>query len=113
MVATIENCRQAAFGYDQLVEVFGSAGSIQVENNYPNAAWVHAREAIYRDPPLSFFMDRYVESYLAELRAFVRAVHEGGPSPVPGAEGRVPVVMAQAAQLSCAQNRPVRLAEIS
>jgi myo-inositol 2-dehydrogenase/D-chiro-inositol 1-dehydrogenase len=113
VVATIENCRQAAFGYDQRVEVFGSAGSIQVENNYPNAAWVHARETIYRDPPLNFFMDRYLESYLAELRAFVRAVREGGPSPVPGAEGRVPVVMAQAAQLSCAQNRPVRLAEIS
>ena len=57
-------------------------------------------------------MERYVESYLAEMSEFVRAVREGGPSPVSGTEARIPVVMAHAARRSAVENRPVRLSEI-
>jgi myo-inositol 2-dehydrogenase/D-chiro-inositol 1-dehydrogenase len=108
----IENCRQAVYGYDQRVEVFGSGGSIVVDNNYPNTALIQAKTRIYRDPPLNFFMDRYLESYLAEMNEFVRVIREGGPSPVSGAEARIPVAMAHAARRSAAENRPVRLGEI-
>jgi len=108
----IENCRQAVYGYDQRVEVFGSAGSILVDNNYPNTALVHAKTTIYRDPPLNFFMERYVESYLTEISEFIRAVREHSPSPVSGMEARIPVVMAHAARRSALENRPVRLSEI-
>ena len=108
----IENCRQAVYGYDQRVEVFGSGGSILVDNNYPNTALVQAKTTIYRDPPLNFFMERYLESYLEEMKQFVRAIREGAPSPLSGAEARIPVVMAQAARRSAAENRPVRLSEI-
>jgi len=108
----IENCRQAVYGYDQRVEVFGSAGSILVNNNYPNTALVQAKTTIYRDPPLNFFMERYVESYLTEINEFVRAVREHSPSPVSGMEARIPVVMAHAARRSALENRPVRLSEI-
>jgi myo-inositol 2-dehydrogenase/D-chiro-inositol 1-dehydrogenase len=108
----IENCRQAVYGYDQRVEVFGSKGSILADNNYPNSALIQAKEMIYRDPPLNFFMERYLNSYLVEISEFVRAIAEGRPSPVSGAEARVPVVMAHAARRSTAENRPVRLSEI-
>lgn len=112
VMGMIENCRQAVYGYDQRVEVFGSGGSIQAENNYPNTTWISSKTAVQRDLPLHFFMDRYTESYLQEMREFVQAVQTGGASPVPGSEGRVPVVMAKAARRSWEQNRPVRLAEI-
>ncbi len=112
VVGTIENCRQAVYGYDQRVEVFGSAGSIVADNIYPNSAVVQGRSSIYRDPPLNFFMERYVESYLREMSEFLRAVLEGKPSPVSGPDGRIPVVMAMAARRSIVENRPVRLAEI-
>ena len=108
----IENCRQAVYGYDQRVEVFGSGGSMLVDNNYPNNAWVQGKEKVYRDLPLNFFMERYLESYLAEMRDFVQAIRTGEPSPVSGTEGRIPVVMALAAQRSASENRPVRLSEI-
>jgi myo-inositol 2-dehydrogenase / D-chiro-inositol 1-dehydrogenase len=62
--------------------------------------------------PLNFFMQRYNESYLVEMRAFIEAIRSRGPSPVSGQEARVPVVMAQAARRSCAEGRPVPLAEI-
>lgn len=108
----IENCRQAVYGYDQRVEVLGSAGAIRIDNNYPNTALVCTRDHIRRDLPLNFFMERYVESYLEEMRLFLQAIRSGGPSPLSGEEGRVPVVIAQAATRSLRENRPVALTEI-
>src|SRR6266699_714644 len=34
VIGTIENCRRAAYGYDQRVEVLGSAGAVGTENKY-------------------------------------------------------------------------------
>lgn len=112
VTAIIENCRKAVYGYDQRVEVFGSGGAIRVDNNYPNSAILSGAESIRRDLPLNFFLDRYTQSYIDELRDFIAAVRKGGPSPVSGEAGRVPVVIAKAAAKSCAENRPVRLSEI-
>lgn len=112
VVGVIENSRRAVYGYDQRVEVFGSGGSISADNNYPNAAVVSGARSIHRDLPLNFFMDRYLESYLQELREFVHAVRTGGPSPVSGEDGRAPVVLALAARESCELNRPVRVADL-
>ncbi len=112
IVATIENCRQAAYGYDQRVEVFGSGGGILIDNDYPNTARVQGKSAIYRDLPLNFFMQRYIESYLVEMRAFLDAVRSRRPSPVSGHDGRMAVVIAHAARRSWAENRPVRLSEV-
>ena len=58
-------------------------------------------------------MDRYTESFAAELRAFVEAVRENRPTPVTGIDGRVPVVMGLAARKSYDEHRPVRLEEIT
>ncbi|MBM3879592.1 MAG: inositol 2-dehydrogenase [Verrucomicrobia bacterium] len=112
VTGTIENCRQAVYGYDQRVEVFGSGGSILADNCYPNNALIQGQATIYRDRPLHFFLERYAESFVAELQAFFEAILEERPSPLSGAEGRLPVVMAHAARRSWAENRPVRLAEI-
>jgi len=111
VVGTIDNSRQAVYGYDQRVEVFGSEGSISTANNYPNAATVRGKESVYTDLPLNFFMERYAESYLEEMKCFVDSVLTGAPPPVSGADGRAPVVMAIAARRSYDENRPVRLEE--
>ena len=112
VIGTIDNCRQAAYGYDQRVEILGSGGSIATANCYPNQAVVSTAESVRRDLPLNFFMDRYTESFAAELRAFVDAVADDRPVPVTGRDGRVPVVMALAARKSYDERRPVRLEEI-
>jgi myo-inositol 2-dehydrogenase/D-chiro-inositol 1-dehydrogenase len=57
-------------------------------------------------------MERYADSFTNELRAFVDAVVQDGPTPVTGIDGRIPVVMAIAARKSHEEGRPVRLAEI-
>lgn len=112
VLGTIDNSRRAVYGYDQRVEVFGSGGSIATQNNYPNSAVISSGQAIYRDLPLNFFVERYTESYITEMRAFVDAVVNDKPVPVTGADGRAPVVMGLAARRSYEENRPVRLEEI-
>jgi myo-inositol 2-dehydrogenase / D-chiro-inositol 1-dehydrogenase len=112
VIGTIDNCRQAAYGYDQRVEVFGSIGKIATENCYPNQATVSTGESVRRDLPFNFFMDRYTESYSNEIRSFVQSVLEDKPTAVSGLDGRIPVVMGLAARKSFDQRRPVRLDEI-
>jgi myo-inositol 2-dehydrogenase/D-chiro-inositol 1-dehydrogenase len=111
-IGTIDNSRQAVYGYDQRVEVFGSAGAICTENCYPNQAVVSSAASVRRDLPLNFFMDRYTQSFVDELRAFVEAVARDEPTAVTGRDGRAPVVMALAAGKSYDQRRPVRLEEV-
>jgi myo-inositol 2-dehydrogenase/D-chiro-inositol 1-dehydrogenase len=113
VIGTIDNCRRAPYGYDQRVEILGSLGSIATENCYPNRAVVSTAESVRRDLPLNFFMDRYRDSFMAEMRAFVAAVVNDTPTPVTGSDGRVPVVMALAARKSYEERRPVLTEEIS
>ena len=112
VIATIDNSRKAAYGYDQRVEILGSDGAISTGNLYPNQAVVSTAKEIRRDLPLNFFMERYTESFANEVRAFVTAVIEDKPTPVTGIDGRIPVVMALAARKSYDEHRPVRLDEI-
>jgi myo-inositol 2-dehydrogenase / D-chiro-inositol 1-dehydrogenase len=111
-IGTISNSRQAAYGYDQRVELLGSAGAIATDNNYANTAIISDRHSIHRDLPLYFFLERYSESFVSEMMAFVQAVLQNRPVPVNGDDGRVPVVMALAAKKSLMERRPVRLSEI-
>ena len=112
VIATISNSRQASYGYDQRVELLGSSGAISVQNNYPNTVIISDAQSIHRDLPLHFFTERYSESFVAEMAAFVDAILRDAPVPVTGNDGRVPVVMALAAKKSLDEHRPVRLSEI-
>jgi myo-inositol 2-dehydrogenase/D-chiro-inositol 1-dehydrogenase len=111
-LGTIDNSEKAAYGYDQRVEVFGSKGAVHINNNYPNNAVVSTGQSIRHDLPLYFFVERYIDSYIAEMRAFAQAVLENKPTPVTGRDARVPVVMGLAARKSYDENRPVKLSEI-
>lgn len=112
VIGTIDNSRRAVYGYDQRVELLGSAGAIRTENNFPNSAVISTARSVHRDLPLHFFLERYTESYVAELVAFVEAVLHDTPTPVTGQDGRAPVVMGLAARTSYLENRPVKLSEI-
>ncbi len=112
VIGSIENSRQAVYGYDQRVEVFGSKGAATSGNWHANAVTISDEKSVRRDLPLNFFMERYVDSYAAEMIAFIDAISENKPVPVVGNDGRVPVLMAMAGMRSMAENRPVRLDEI-
>lgn len=112
VLGVIDNSRKAVYGYDQRVEVLGSAGGATVSNNHPNTTVISDAGNVRRDLPLNFFMDRYLDSFLVEVTAFVDAVLDDKPTPVTGTDGRAAVALGIAARRSYEENRPVRLEEI-
>ena len=111
--ATIDNSRQAVYGYDQRLEVFGPKGMVCTDNDTPNRIRLSTARTVQEDLPLYFFMERYTESYLNEMNAFIQCIRDDGDPPVTGTDGRLPVVMGKAARLSWEQKRPVALREVT
>ena len=112
-IGTIDNSRQAVYGYDQRVEVFGSKGSVVVANPTPHTAVLSHAETVESAKPLYFFLERYMDAYAAEMRVFIDCIVQDSPPPVTGIDGRIPVVMGLAAWKSYRENRPVKLNEIN
>ncbi len=67
---------------------------------------------MHRPRNQDFFIDRYAESYKAEMHAFVEALNQKKPMPITGDDGLQAMLLALAAEKSMKENRPVRLAEI-
>jgi myo-inositol 2-dehydrogenase / D-chiro-inositol 1-dehydrogenase len=111
-IGTIDNSRCAVYGYDQRVEILGSEGMVGTDNNYASTATVSDQHSVHRDLPLNFFMERYTQSYLDEMAAFVDCVLDDTPPLVSGEDGRVAVVLGLAAQRSYRENRPIRVADV-
>lgn len=112
-IGAIDNSRRAVYGYDQRVEVFGSEGVVVVANNTPHQAVLSNAEGVHAALPLYFFLERYTEAYVAEMKAFIEAIRQDTPPPVTGLDGRIPVVIGLAAWKSYRENRPVKLGEIN
>jgi myo-inositol 2-dehydrogenase/D-chiro-inositol 1-dehydrogenase len=112
VLGAIDNSRQAIYGYDQRVEVFGSGGMVACTNEKPDSAVVSNASGEHGSLPLFFFVERYTESYIAEMRAFVECIVNDTAPPVTGIDGRIPVVMGYAAKRSYEEKRPVKLSEI-
>jgi myo-inositol 2-dehydrogenase / D-chiro-inositol 1-dehydrogenase len=111
-IGTIDNSRQAVYGYDQRVEVFGSRGMLAVNNNTPDRHVYSNQDGVHSAKPLYFFLERYTESFLLEMREFVESILQNATPPVQGIDGRIPVVMGLATRKSYEENRPVKLSEI-
>ncbi|MCK5827276.1 inositol 2-dehydrogenase [Candidatus Bipolaricaulota bacterium] len=112
-LGTIDNSRQAVYGYDQRLEVFGEKGQICVGNPKPHTAVLSLAQGDSTPPLLHFFLERYSDSFVAEMHAFINAIQQGMEPPVNGADGRAPVQIALAAKTSLNEGRPVKVSEIS
>jgi len=110
-ITTIDNSRQAVYGYDQRLEVFGSGGIVTSENPLTTTTLYRDADGGRTSTLPYFFLDRYIPSYLAEWSEFMAMV-AGGPSPVTVDDGRAPLVIGLAAWRSVREGRPVRTDEI-
>ena len=111
-IATIDNSRQAVYGYDQRVEVFGSEGMAGTENNKSDNHYYYNKKGQSESLPLHFFMDRYILSYFNEIKAFIDCiVHDEVPK-VGGQDGLISLAMGWAANTSMQENRVVMLKEM-
>ncbi len=103
----ISNSRRAVYGYDQRIEVFGAKGMLRAHNRTPTSVELSTEDGIVADKPLYFFLERYAESYKAELDHFIDCV-KGEATPLTGpVDGRMALVLAEAARTSLANGGPV------
>ena len=111
-IATIDNSRQAVYGYDQRVEVFGSEGMAGTENNKSDNHYYYNKKGQSESLPLHFFMDRYIPSYFNEMKAFIDCIVRDEVPKVGGQDGLISLAMGWAANTSMQENRVVMLKEI-
>ncbi|WP_308915549.1 inositol 2-dehydrogenase [Jannaschia sp. LMIT008] len=109
-MCSIHNSRRATYGYDQRIEVHGSAGAVSAAN--PHAARITlAGEGGYTDPPLlDSFMTRYADAYAAEIAHFTACLRDGTTPATTGEDGLRALVLADAALESVRTGRTVDVA---
>lgn len=108
-IGVIDNSRKAVYGYDQRVEVFGSKGQITVYNDKPTNLEISTSDAVLTEKPLYFFLERYNDSFITEVKDFIDAVLNDKEVPVGGIDGLKSLEIGLAARESFASNSPVKL----
>ena len=106
-LASIDNSRQAVYGYDQRVEVFGSKGSVVAYNNTETRTVFTSTAGVVSDQPVYFFLERYTKSFMQEMEEFIQAVTEDKIPPVTGKDGLAATLVGLAAKKSFDLNEPV------
>lgn len=110
----INNSRTSTYGYDQRVELMGTAGMVQSDNRTPNG--LKRFNGVQADASLpyeEFFIERYKQSFDNELDAFAKAVRAGEPAEVGFEDGRKALILAEAAYKSLKEKRMVEIEEIA
>jgi myo-inositol 2-dehydrogenase/D-chiro-inositol 1-dehydrogenase len=111
-LTTIDNSRQASYGYDQRVEVHGSRGMAASVNPPAHTAEVRTAGGATGGTLPAFFVERYTPAYVAQWRAFTTACAQGTAGSPGIADARAPLVIGLASQRSHAERRPVAIDEI-
>lgn len=110
-LGVIDNSRKAVYGYDQRVEVFGSKGCITVSNDTPNSTLLSTEDCVFSEKPLYFFLERYRESFIEEMKSFFNAVLNDEKTVVTLIDALKPVVIGIAAKKSLAEKRPIKISD--
>ena len=106
-ICQITNSRRCTYGYDQRIEVFGSAGMARAGNQRETLVETAGSGGYSRGPALPFFLERYADAYRIQLEKFLRAV-AGEPVSLPnGDDGLRALQLADAAQKSHEAGQPV------
>lgn len=106
-LAVIDNSRQAVYGYDQRIEVFGEKGMLLAANQLETSVHHYSKTATGHANPQYFFLERYHQAFIAQLASFYDAWINNKPSPVSGEDGLQTLRIAKAAKLSLETRLPV------
>jgi myo-inositol 2-dehydrogenase/D-chiro-inositol 1-dehydrogenase len=108
-IAVIDNSRKATYGYDQRAEVFGSKGCASIDNDTPSSMVLSNEEGVCGEKPKYFFLERYKDAYIQEIREFFDSIINDTEPPVTGEDGLKPVLIGLAAWKSYKEGRPVEV----
>ena len=111
-MAVIDNCRKVNYGYDQRVEVLGSKGLTGCNNKLHNDSYLSNSNGSHFELPMDFFIDRYSESYLNEIKYFIKCLKNNMNIELNSRDGILSTAIAFAAKKSLNENRLVEIKEI-
>ena len=111
-LCVISNTRRSAYGYDQRIEAYGSAGTVRADNVLVSTVSTCTERGSASDTLQNFFLERYAEAYRREMRHFVDILRDGA-TPLAGyGDGVASLVLAEAAALSVKRNTLIRVASV-
>ena len=112
-LATLQGSRYNGAGYDVRMELAGSRSTLVVglDDQVPLRSAEPGVDFPVGDP-WEVFWPRFTAAYEAEIGAFVAMVADDAPSPCTVADALEAVLIAEAADLSRRERRPVRLTEV-
>ncbi len=106
-ICQISNSRRATYGYDQRIEVHGSAGMLRATNVLENTVDVATADGFRTAPTMNFFLERYEQAYANEMRTFVAHLSDSSVA-IPGIwDGLRAQILADAAAQSRETGLPV------
>lgn len=109
----INNSRQAVYGYDQRVEALGTLGLASSQNRKNHEATLHTSTFTERSEPYqNFFIERYEQAFADEISEFVDAIENKREPEVGFADGRLALMLAEAALKSAQTGRVVHMNEM-
>ncbi|MBN4077301.1 inositol 2-dehydrogenase [Sulfobacillus acidophilus] len=108
-LCVIDNSRQAVYGYDQRLEVFGSKGSIEAKNNTQTNTVLRNESGFHSEKPYYFFLERYKDAYIKEIYEFAKCIVHNKQPCAGGEDAAKAVCIAQAAKQSLLENKPIKI----
>ena len=113
-MAQINNSRRAVYGHDQRIELLGTEGMLISGNRKEHeTVWFGAGRSEQAAPYQNFFIERYAQAYALQLDAFADALETGAPCAPSLQDGVNAARLAEAAYLSIAERRMIRVDEIA
>lgn len=110
-LCVISNTRRSGCGYDQRVEAFGSRGMLVAGNPLGDTVRTLTGAGAAEAPLAASFVERYRESYRAQMAHFADVAATGASPRTSFADGVAALVLAQACGTSAGSGRPVRFQE--
>lgn len=107
-LGAIDASRRSGFGYDVRTEVFGSKKAVMIGDGRDTPMNVFDQNGVCSDH-IYWFLERFDDAYVAEIRSFVHAIKHDEQVAITGADGRAALAMAYAAEASIRENAPISM----
>jgi myo-inositol 2-dehydrogenase/D-chiro-inositol 1-dehydrogenase len=111
-LATFSFSRRTTYGYDEMIEVFGSNGMLQSRRQRQRGVSLYQGDRVVDDGVHPGWYERFAPTYVAELDALVAAVRSGTPVEPDLVDGMRAQAVAEAAVESLAQRKPVGIPNV-
>jgi myo-inositol 2-dehydrogenase / D-chiro-inositol 1-dehydrogenase len=106
---TIVNSRRSLFGFQQVIEVYCSGGTVSIGTQPETTFSIRDDAGEHRAKPPGHFLERYQSAYQVECQIFIGSIESGKPFPVTAVDGFRALRLADAADQSARLGQPVTI----